>query len=224
MAVGVFVFLNANCDAYEAGHFYYQGKTKEKIIALTFDDGPGRYTIPLLEFLKQHNIHATFFMEGSQVEEYPAIARQVHEAGHEIGNHTYIHFDYHKQKNAAPERLTHELEQTESALRRALGDPQFHTKLVRMPYGYFNHTWLLPTLKSQGYALVHWSFGEDWLMKKSVDELIHDYESHAHPGTVFLFHDGGRHRQKTLQAVTAVVTDLEKKGYRFVSAEEMFKE
>jgi peptidoglycan/xylan/chitin deacetylase (PgdA/CDA1 family) len=53
--------------------------------------------------------------------------------------------------------------------------------------------------------------------------MVQDYIAHAKPGAVFLFHDGGRHREKTLAAVTAVVEDLEKKGYRFVSAEEMFK-
>ena len=114
----------ATLQAYVPGKFYYQGKTQEKVIALTFDDGPGKFTLPLLDLLKQHNIRATFFMEGSQVEEYPEIAKQVVADGHEIGNHTYIHFDYHKAKNAAPERLAHELAQTEAALQRAAGVQQ----------------------------------------------------------------------------------------------------
>jgi len=215
--------------AYVPGKFYYQGHTTEKIIALTFDDGPGKFTIPILELLKQHNIHATFFMLGDQIEEYPAIARQVLDEGHEIGNHTYTHFDYHKQKNAAPERLAHELAQTEATFQRALHDPNFKTKLVRMPYGYFNHTWLLPTLKENGYALVHWSFGEDWMLKRkqtnlTPEVLAADYIEHAFSGAVFLFHDGGRHRERTLAALQIVIPELEKKGYRFVSAQEMFKD
>ena len=221
--------------AYVPGKFYYQGRTKEKVIALTFDDGPGNFTPPILDFLKERQIHATFFMEGSQVEEYPQIARQVHEAGHEIGNHTYIHFDFHKQKNAAPQRLAHELEQTESALRRALHDPDFKTKLVRMPYGYFNKTWLLPTLKEHDYALVHWTFGEDWLTKRPAGKnapsewvtltpevLAADYIKNARPGAVFLFHDGGRRRERTFAALKIVIDALEKEGYKFVTAEEMF--
>jgi peptidoglycan/xylan/chitin deacetylase (PgdA/CDA1 family) len=216
--------------AYVPGKFYPpmhvapHKRTTEKIIVLSFDDGPGKFTVPILELLKTHNITATFFMEGSQVESYPDIARQVFDAGHEIGNHTYIHFDYHKQKNAAPERLVHELEQTESALKRALHNPDFRTKLVRMPYGYFNHTWLLPTLKEHGYALVHWDFGTDWLLKKSAEEMTQEYLAHAQSGEVFLFHDGGRHREKTLQAVTTVIETLEKQGYRFVPARELFKD
>src|SRR5689334_1915867 len=90
--------------AYRPGHFYTQGKTHEKVIALTFDDGPGRITPALLDLLKAHGIRATFFMEGTQVEEFPEIARQVVESGHEIGNHTYTHFDFHKQHNAFPQR------------------------------------------------------------------------------------------------------------------------
>src|SRR5437667_5517082 len=155
-------------------------------------------------------------MEGSQVEEYPDIAREVVEAGHEVGNHTYIHFDFHKQKNAAPERLVHELAQTESALERAAGR---RTRIVRMPYGYYNKTWLLPTLKEHGYALVHWSFGTDWHLKMPAAQMIREYIAHAKPGAVFLFHDGGRHREKTLEVVTAVIDDLERKGYRFISAD-----
>src|ERR1700688_4196705 len=67
--------------AYVPGHFYHTGKTKEKVIALTFDDGPGKFTIPILELLKQHHIRATFFMLGDQIEEFPDIARQVVAAG-----------------------------------------------------------------------------------------------------------------------------------------------
>jgi len=210
-------------NAYIPGHFYYFGHTTDKVIALTFDDGPGPITPKVLELLAAHHIRATFFMEGTQVEEYAPIARQVKDAGHEIGNHTYWHFDYHKLKNATPRRLVHELRQTEATMRRAFRDPQWRTHVVRMPYGYFNHTWLLPALKKEDYALVHWSCDEEGRPEKSVDQMVDAYVAHAKPGAVFLFHDGGRHREKTLQAVTAVVDALEKKGYRFVPAEEMFK-
>jgi peptidoglycan/xylan/chitin deacetylase (PgdA/CDA1 family) len=220
----------AQAWAYIPGKFYPpfhvapRKRTIEKVIVLSFDDGPGKFTIPILELLKKHNITATFFMEGSQVEDYPAIAKQVFDAGHEIGNHTYTHFDFHAKKNATPERLVHELEQTESSLQRALHDPNFHTKLVRMPYGYFNHTWLLPTLKEHGYALVHWDFGTDWILKKSADEMTKEYLANAQPGEVFLFHDGGRRREKTLQAVTTVIETLEREGYTFIPARDLFKD
>ncbi len=162
-------------------------------------------------------------MEGTQVEEYASIVRQVREAGEEIGNHTYMHFNYKKIKNASPQRLVHELQQTESALRRALHDPTFRTQIVRMPYGYFNHTWLLPTLKSQGYALVHWTYDHEKHGEAAAD-AAEQYIAHARPGAIFLFHDGGRHREKTLDIVRNVVLSLEAQGYRFVTAEELLNE
>jgi peptidoglycan/xylan/chitin deacetylase (PgdA/CDA1 family) len=230
----VCLMMSSRLSAYIPGKFYYQGKSNEKVIALTFDDGPGKFTIPILELLKQHNIRATFFMEGSQIEEYPKIARQVVEEGHEVGNHTYIHFNYHLAKNAAPQRLAHELAQTEATLQRAAG---VHTQIVRMPYGYYNRTWLMPLMKENGYALVHWSFGEDWMTSRpksaqnktekialTPEVMAADYIRNAKPGAVFLFHDGGRRRERTLAAVKIVIEDLEGKGYRFIPAEEMFKD
>jgi peptidoglycan/xylan/chitin deacetylase (PgdA/CDA1 family) len=228
-AIGKIFLTSALCllawpaRAYVPGRFYATGHTSEKVIALTFDDGPGPITPTLLNFLKDHHIRATFFMEGTQVERYASWVREVAGAGHEIGNHTYMHFDYHKLKNATPDRLLHELSQTESALRRALHNPDFRTHVVRMPYGYTNRTWLLPTLKDKGYALVNWTCDEEGHPNETAQEMATEYLMHARPGAVFLFHDGGRHREKTLAAVTQVVDALEKQGYRFVPAEEMFK-
>ena len=98
------------------------------------------------------------------------------------------------------------------------------TVIVRMPYGYYNKTWLLPTLKENGYALVHWSYGTDWHLSMSAEDMAAGYIKNAKPGAVFLFHDGGRRREKTLQAVTTVIETLEGQGYRFVPAHEIFKE
>jgi peptidoglycan-N-acetylglucosamine deacetylase len=192
------------------------------VVSLTFDDGPGPITPALLEFLKAHGIRATFFMEGTQIERYPKFVRLVASSGHEIGNHTYKHFDYHKLKHATAARLIHELEQTESALRRALKDSSFRTHVVRMPYGYSNRSWLLPALKEHGYALVHWSFGRECVPEETAVQVADQYVRAARPGAVFLFHDGGRRREKTLEAVKRVVEELERRGYRFVAAEELF--
>lgn len=207
--------------AYEVGKFYWRGETKEKVIALTFDDGPGPWTPQILDVLKKHNIRATFFMEGSQVERYPEIARQVVQAGHEIGNHTYAHFDYHKvDPRIAPARLEHEIKQTEASLWRVA---QVKPVILRMPHGYYNKTWLLPLCKKLGYSLVHWSYGDDWHLKLSEDEMAKGYLAGARPGAVFLFHDGGRKREKTYQALQKVLAELQAQGFRFVPAEALFR-
>ena len=105
-----------------------------------------------------------------------------------------------------------------------------------MPYGYFNKSWLLPTLKEKGYALVHWSFGEDWMVSRwdnpriktakvalTAEVMATDYIKNAKPGAVFLFM-WGRHRERTLAAVQLVIDELEKRGTRFIAADEMFKD
>ncbi len=223
LIVGILLVAGPQSFAYVPGHFYSFGHTKVRAIALTFDDGPGPIDPSLLKLLQDHKIRATFFMEGTQVEEYASLARQVVAAGHEIGNHTYMHFNYHRLKNASAERLVHELKQTETTLRRALKDPSFRTHIVRMPYGYMNHSWLLPALKENGYALVHWSYDKE-IPGQTADQIADQYILNARPGAVFLFHDGGRHRQKTFDAVSKVIDTLENRGYHFVSAEEMFNQ
>jgi peptidoglycan/xylan/chitin deacetylase (PgdA/CDA1 family) len=223
----VLVLAIQTAFAYQPGKFYYQGHTKEKVIALTFDDGPGAVTPQVLDFLKEHHARATFFILGDQVALYPQNLRMVREAGHELGNHTFYHLDYHKVKDHPAEQLAKELDLTEAAMRKALGDPQFKTKILRMPYGAygkFNKAWLIPLLTERGYALVHWSFGTDWFLKMTPEEMASAYIKNAFPGAVFLMHDGGRHRDKTLAALKIVIPALEQKGYRFVAAEDLFKD
>jgi peptidoglycan/xylan/chitin deacetylase (PgdA/CDA1 family) len=213
--------LHGTVSAYTPGKFYYQGHTKEKVIALTFDDGPGSFTPQILSLLKEHHARATFFMEGDQIPSYPQFAQAVADAGMEIGNHTWSHPDFHKVKEAPAARLEEELQKTEDAIQKFSG---VSARIVRMPHGYFNKTWLLPTLRQKGYALVHWSFGEDWHLKLTSEKMAADYIQNAFPGAVFLFHDGGRHREKTLAALKIVIPTLEQKGYRFVAAEDLFKD
>jgi peptidoglycan/xylan/chitin deacetylase (PgdA/CDA1 family) len=223
---GIALALAQPASAYQPGKFYYQGHTKEKVIALTFDDGPGPFTPKILAYLKEHYARATFFIEGDQVAAYPQFVRQVHDEGHEIGNHTFSHLNFHQVKNHPAEVFAKEIDSTEAAIRKALGNPAFRTKIIRMPYGAygkFNRDWMNPYLKEHGYSLVHWSFGEDWLLKNSAEKMEADYIANAAPGAVFLMHDGGRHREKTWQVLQVVIPALEKKGYRFVAAEDLFK-
>ena len=221
------LFMASASWSYTPGKFYYQGHTTEKVIALTFDDGPGPFTPKILEYLKQHNARATFFIEGDQVAAYPQYVRQVRAAGHEIGNHTFSHLNFHKVKDHPADVFAKEFDSTDDAIRKALGDAAFKTKILRMPYGAygkFNREWLIPAIKERGVALVHWSFGEDWFLKLTPEKMAADYLKNAGPGAVFLMHDGGRHREKTFAALQIVIPALEKKGYRFVAAEDLFKE
>jgi peptidoglycan-N-acetylglucosamine deacetylase len=220
----VALVLAVSAHAYTPGRYYHTGETKDKVIALSFDDGPGVFTPKILEYLKEQNARATFFIEGDQVAAYPQFVRQIRDAGHELANHTYYHKNYRLVKDKPREQLDKELTMTEDAIRKALGDPNFKMKAVRMPngaYGKFNKDWLLPLLKERGYALVHWTHGSDWHMKNTAEKMASEYIAAARPGAVFLMHDGGRRREKTFEALKIMVPTLKRKGYRFVACEDL---
>ena len=76
----------------EKGYVLWEVKTEEKVIALTFDDGPDQtYTPQILDLLAEYDAKATFFVIGERAEKYPNLVRRLDDEGHEIANHTYTH-------------------------------------------------------------------------------------------------------------------------------------
>lgn len=122
--------------------------TNEKVAALTFDDGPSlERTPPLLEVLKRHQVKATFFMLGTNIERHPGLARRVISEGHLVGNHSYDH----PRMYAKPlSFLRWQIEQTDSLIQAA---GQEEVKLFRPPYSakFILLPWLL---NSMGKTLV----------------------------------------------------------------------
>ncbi len=136
----------------------YQGKTlykaevpnNDKVIALTFDDGPWKDTsVQMLDILKENEIKATFFWVGTSLQENPEIAKRVVESGHAIGNHTWHH--WYKQMDAATAKS--EIDRTADLIYKTTG---VKTTLFRPPGGYLNNG-LVAYAKSQNYAIVMWS-------------------------------------------------------------------
>ncbi|TDD79488.1 bi-functional transferase/deacetylase, partial [Actinomadura darangshiensis] len=112
-----------------AGGTPHSRRLPAKTIALTFDDGPDpEWTPRLLDVLRRHNAHATFFTIGAHVAENPSLTRRMLRDGHEIGSHTYTHVDL---ATAPAWRGRLELDLTQRALAGAAG---VHTRLMRMPY------------------------------------------------------------------------------------------
>lgn len=121
--------------------------TKEKMIALTFDDGPSpTFTPEVLDILKKSNAHGTFFVIAHEVEKYPDIVRRLVYEGNEVANHTYNH----KYLNRiSKEDLRAELNLAESIIIKASG---LKPKLFRPPGGYYNKD-IVEVSKEQGYKV-----------------------------------------------------------------------
>ncbi|MEV0823024.1 polysaccharide deacetylase family protein [Nonomuraea rubra] len=180
-----------------------------KCVALTFDDGPGRYTDALLRSLAAYRARATFFVVGQNVAAYPGIVRRTYAAGHEIGSHTWSHPDLTKLSAAS---VRAQLARTDRAIKAAIG---VRPKLVRPPYGAFNATVRLQARR----PVVMWSVDTlDWRYRDSAKVARKAIRS-VRPGSVILFHDI---HPSTVRAIPQVLKSLSKRGYRFVTVSQLF--
>ncbi|GEM86706.1 MAG: polysaccharide deacetylase family protein [Thermaceae bacterium] len=187
----------------------------EKLIALTFDDGPWPVTTEaVLDILKRYQARATFFWVGKNLERYPQIARKVVEAGHAVGDHTWSH-QYHK---VTPQAAAKEIDSTAALIAR---DTETSTRLFRPPGGNLKNG-LAKYALSKGYTVVMWSVSSaDTDPKAPWTAFADNVLRGARPGTIVLMHDGGGDRRRTLEALPVILEGLQQQGYRFVSVPEL---
>ena len=195
--------------------------SRERQIALTFDDGPNDpYTFQLLEILAKREVAATFFMIGKYVDRRPDIALAVAAAGHAVGNHTYTHPNLIFQSQW---QLRDEISRCDRALRDVVGEKR--TKLFRPPFG-GRRPATLRTIRSLGLTPVMWNVtGWDW-DATSADTIERKVTAQVHGGDVVLLHDGGHLRFGTDRSLTIAATArlLDRylgEGYDFKTIPEM---
>lgn len=202
---------------------HFQGKAlkqvkvgeKNKVIALTFDDGPKPiYTQQILQILKKNDIKATFFWIGKFVKAYPEIALQVVAEGHAIGNHTWSH-PYSKKSKAI---AAYEIEDTAAIIENTT---KVKTTLFRPPGGILTNG-PADYAKGKDYAILLWSSdSKDFSRKVSVDSIIQKVLTTAKPGGIVLMHDGGGDQSRTVQALPTIINSLRNQGYKFVTVPEL---
>lgn len=202
------------------GQFQYRAKTSEKVIALTFDDGPNEpYTSEILKFLDSQNIKATFFQVGECVKRYPEITKRIHKSGHTIGNHSHSHRFSNYLKNPQFER---EIKQTQEIINETIGKTP---ALFRPPWLY-RQSVLLKTLNKLGLTPVSGVFCSALEVFQPKGTIIAKHTlAKARPGAIIIFHDGydakGGNRRQTVEAVKLVVEALQKQDYMFVTVNEL---
>ncbi|MEH1909381.1 MAG: polysaccharide deacetylase family protein [Nostoc sp.] len=202
------------------GTIVYQAKLKanEKVIALSFDDGPGpKNTAQILEILKKNQIKATFFMVGEMVKYFPQVAKQVAADGHVIGNHTWHH--WYRQMDLAT--AASEIDRTAEIIYKTTGEK---TTLFRPPGGFLNNG-LAEYAKNKKYAVMMWSeeSGDAERRSPQVPMLVKNVLKYAKPGAIVLLHDGGGNRSKSVKALPEMIAGLKAQGYRFVTIPQLLE-
>jgi peptidoglycan/xylan/chitin deacetylase (PgdA/CDA1 family) len=201
------------------GQTIYQAKlnANNKVVALTFDDGPGpKNTAQVLEILKKNNIKATFFMVGMMVKNFPQVAKQVAADGHVIGNHTWHH--WYRRMDVAT--AASEIDRTADIIYKTTG---VKTTLFRPPGG-FLHNGLADYAKNQKYAIMMWSDeSSDTQRREQPSALVKNVIKGVKPGAIVLMHDGGGNRSRTVQALPQIISDFKAQGYKFVTIPELLE-
>lgn len=202
------------------GAFPYRGKTRRRVIALTFDDGPNEpYTSELADFLAKKHIRATFFQVGSCVERYPEVTRRLFADGHTIANHSLTH----RFRNCFLQpTFGREVAGTQAILQKTIGKTPY---LFRSPW-LWHQPLLMRTLRKQGLRPISGEFGHAFeAFRPSSQRMVRRALPKARPGAILIFHDGfdarGGDRSNSVAAVKQVVEVLEQQGYSFVTVDEL---
>jgi peptidoglycan/xylan/chitin deacetylase (PgdA/CDA1 family) len=191
-------------------------------IALTYDDGPNDpHTLRLLEVLAKHGVHSTFFLIGRYVQQHPEIAREIVQAGHVVGNHTFTHPLLIFKSEA---EIRQELSGCRVVLQDAIGEL---SNLFRPPFG-GRRPAVLRVARELGLEPVMWNVtGYDW--NASPAEVIERKAAkQIRGGDVVLLHDGGhRHmgadRSQTVIATDHLIARYQAEGYKFVTVSQMMQ-
>lgn len=210
---------NASAEELKKYNAYYVGGNAEKVIYLTFDAGyENGNTQPILDALKKHNVHATFFVVGHYLESAPELVKQMVADGHFVGNHTYHHLDM--SSIASKESFEKEMRDVEDKFRELTG--QELTRFYRPPQGKYS-TKNLEMAKELGYHTFFWSLAYvDWYQDKqpSHEEAFKKLVGRIHPGAIVLLHSTSKTNGEILDEL---LTRWEELGYTFRTLEDFVK-
>lgn len=181
----------------------------DKLIALTFDDGPNYNTSKVLDVLAKYNVKATFFVLGSKAKDNKKILKREYDSGMEIGNHTFNHLLLTKYKENV---IKDEIDKTSSVIFEVTGR---YPKLLRPSYGAYNNT-----IKKIGdMPIIIWDIDTlDWKYhnsKRIASRVINKVKD----GDIILMHDI---YSATANSLNIIIPELQNRGYTFVTIPELF--
>ncbi|WNF22211.1 polysaccharide deacetylase family protein [Mesobacillus jeotgali] len=190
-----------------------QVNTDEKVVALTFDDGPTQQVEDILPILEKYDAKATFFLIGNEIEKNPEAAQMIAQAGHQIGNHTYSH---NRMVLKSPSFIKEEIEKTNTLIVNAgfTGEIDFRPpngkKLLALPY----------YLDQQNIDTITWNLEPDSYYSSSADKLNY-IKDHVKPGSIILMHPMYDQTGEELETIEGIVKALSREGYKFITVNEL---
>ena len=211
--IGINAFGSARISSnYHVKAFCSNPSETKKKIALTFDDGPGIYTLEVLELLKKYNAKATFFCIGKNIETHPEILQKVIDEGHLVGNHSYSHskfFDFYHE-----DKITDELHKTNQLLEKFTSKK---IKFFRPPYGVTTPS-IRRALKITGHKVIGWNIRSLDGGLKNPELILNRIKKRVSPGGIVLLHDTAPHSVLVLEQILQF---LQQNNYLVVSIEEL---
>ncbi|MBT2662824.1 polysaccharide deacetylase family protein [Bacillus sp. ISL-45] len=187
--------------------------TDEKVVALTFDDGPTQQVADILPILEKYDAKATFFLIGNEIEKNPEAAEMIARAGHQIGNHTYSH---NRMVFKSPSFIEEEIEKTNKLIVKAgfNGEIDFRPpngkKLLALPY----------YLDQQNIDTITWNLEPDSYYANSSDKINY-IKNNIEPGSIILLHPMYDQTGEELKTLDGILETLSTEGYRFITVNEL---
>ena len=196
------------------GEIYPRVETSQKVVALTFDDGPTKaHTDEILAILRDEKIKATFFAMGAEIEKNPGELEKIVAEGHEVGNHT---FNHERMILVTPDFVKKEIESTDELIRKSgyQGEitfrPPFGKKLFALPY----------YLSQNNRKTITWDVEPETFVEKSEDVIKYTLEN-AKNGSIILLHVAYDSRRESMKSVQPIIKGLKEKGFEFKTVSEL---
>jgi len=191
------------------------GSREKKLVALTFDDGPHpKETDQVLDVLKKYDVKGTFFIAGKHAQWYKEPLIRASKEGHEIGNHTFNHYDISTLNSR---QLEEEIMKCEEAIKSVTGKK---TKLFRPPFGSYRKNNLVDIAGKNGYKIVLWTGfdAKDW-KNPSAEKIADTIYKNVKNGDIILLHDYGT--DNTVEALNILIPKMKKEGYKFTTVSDL---
>ncbi len=199
------------------GELIHKVDTEQKLVALTFDDGPTpHYTAGVLQLLELYQVKATFFVTGAETQRYMTQAKQIVAAGHQLGNHSWSH---QRMVFMSLDEINREVEGTDQQIRDAGYQGEI---LFRPPYG--KKLVLLPWyLASTNRTSIMWDIAPETFDEEAEDPqtMATEVLEQVEPGSIVLLHLMYKNRDASRAALPLIIKGLKERGYRMVTVSEL---